>query len=228
MSHRIIVASSNAHKVGELADMLGAAVLGVEVTAAGRFGDMPDVPETRGPLRATRPRRWRFCAWLASRPRQGSDLCLADDSGVCVDALDGAPGVYSARFAGPNATDTDNNEAVCAALAARGLEASAAHYVCVVVLRRVDGAPLSLPPATSEGSDEVQAVDGLLVVTGRCHGEIRVDSRGDGGFGYDPHFWVDGGARTFAELTPEQKAARSHRGAAMQALIGRWQALGGL
>jgi len=138
------------------------------------------------------------------------DLVFADDSGICVDALGGAPGVHSARFAGPDATDEDNNRKLLAELwhvesergGARAKPASAhraAHYICVIALAR-----------------QGQIV---TVVEGRADGSLLDEPRGAGGFGYDPHFLYPPLGRTFAELTSEEKFAVSHRGEAFRKLL---------
>ncbi len=137
---------------------------------------------------------------------------FADDSGICVDALGGAPGILSARFAGPEADDAANNQKLLAEL--RRVETSgssagqaqdpaatgrAAHYVCVIAL----------------------ATRGRIVtvVEGRADGIIIDAPRGSGGFGYDPHFFYPPLCKTFAELTPEEKSAVSHRGKAFRKLL---------
>ena len=134
---------------------------------------------------------------------------FADDSGICVDALDGAPGVRSARFAGPDADDAANNQKLLAELrlaeaAARGtarrtLTSRAAHYVCVIAL--------------------AQRARILTVVEGRADGVIIDTPRGTGGFGYDPFFFYPPLGRTFAELSPHEKFAVSHRGEAFRKLL---------
>jgi XTP/dITP diphosphohydrolase len=138
------------------------------------------------------------------------ELTIADDSGLCVDALGGAPGVYSARFAGPDATDEDNNRKLLAEL--RRVESErggagakptrpnrAAHYICVIALAR-----------------QGQIV---TVVEGRADGQIIDTPRGSGGFGYDPYFYSPRLGKTFAEITSGEKFAVSHRGEAFQKLL---------
>lgn len=139
-------------------------------------------------------------------------LVFADDSGISVDALGGAPGVRSARFAAPDADDTQNNRKLLAEL--RRVEAASgtsgqpqgaappgrsAHYVCVIALAQRGGI--------------------LTTVEGRADGIIVDEPRGAGGFGYDPHFFYPPLAKTFAELTPQAKFAVSHRGAAFRRLL---------
>jgi XTP/dITP diphosphohydrolase len=135
-------------------------------------------------------------------------LVFADDSGICVDALNGAPGVHSARFAGPGAHDEANNQKLLAEL--RRVEGSKetetglppsrmAHYVCVVVLAR-----------------EARV---LAVVEGRVDGLIIDPPRGSGGFGYDPYFFYPPLGKTFAEITAEEKFSVSHRGHAFRRLL---------
>lgn len=139
---------------------------------------------------------------------------FADDSGICVDALNGEPGVYSARFAGPEANDEQNNARLLAeihqveserraraASAPRphGLFNRAAHYVCVIAL--------------------AEAGHVLHVVEGRADGVIIDEPRGTGGFGYDPYFFYPPLGKTFAEILPEAKFAVSHRGAAFRKLL---------
>jgi XTP/dITP diphosphohydrolase len=134
-------------------------------------------------------------------------LVFADDSGICIDALGGAPGVYSARFAGPNASDEENNRKLIEELrrveagAGRKLipEARAAHYACVIAL--------------------AQHGEVLTAVEGFAHGTIIDNPRGSGGFGYDPYFLFPPFAKTFAELTAEQKYEVSHRGKAFRQLL---------
>lgn len=227
---QLVVASGNVHKVTELQSMFDAAALGVEVLPARSLGAPPEVEETEMTFEGNaRLKADGYARWLerigATRP---GALCLADDSGICVNALDGGPGVHSARFAGATATDADNNAALVSALRSRGLDASDAHYTCVLTLVRVDGAPLRWRAPSEHATAAVRMEEGRLVVVGRCHGEVRTAARGSGGFGYDPHFWVDGRARTFAELTDAQKAARSHRGAAFSSLVTCWSDLEGL
>lgn len=127
-------------------------------------------------------------------------LVFSDDSGIAVDALGGAPGIYSARFAGPGAGDGANNEKLLAQL--RGTPASrrCADYVCVIAL-------------AERGSI-------LTVVEGRANGRILHAPRGEGGFGYDPLFFYPPLGKTFAELTAEEKSAVSHRGEAFRKLVG--------
>ena len=125
---------------------------------------------------------------------------FADDSGICVEALSGAPGVYSARFAGPGADDAANNAKLLAELHAFPASARAAHYVCVIALAR--GRRI------------------LAVTEGRVDGIILDAPRGSGGFGYDPLFLYPPLGRSFAELTPEHKFDVSHRGAAFRQLLG--------
>ena len=125
--------------------------------------------------------------------------CIADDSGLVVRALGGAPGIYSARFAGPDATDAANNTRLIGELA--GVEDRSAHFYCAMVyLEHADH------PAP-------------LVATGRWNGEIVDTPRGENGFGYDPHFLVAGLNQTSAQLDPEQKNTLSHRGQASRALL---------
>ena len=117
-------------------------------------------------------------------------------------------GVYSARFAGPGADDAANNQKMVRELRARDLEESPAHYSCVLVLRRVDGEPLGHGTAHLE-------------VAGEWSVTVRVDARGEGGFGYDPHAWLPSG-QTVAEIPAAEKAAVSHRAKALQALVECW------
>lgn len=214
---RLVLASANAHKLGELAAMFAAAGLAIEVKAARELGPAPTIVEDQDSFVAHAALKARgIAAWLQARGEPGATLVLADDSGVCVDALGGRPGVDSAVFAGPQADDAANNAALLAALAQQGLVRSPAHYVCVLALRRVDGAAMELPGAEphAEGRD-------LTLFLARWHGEIRAERAGAAGFGYDPYFWIAGrdGATTTASLTPAEKNAQSHRGLAVQALI---------
>ena len=127
-------------------------------------------------------------------------LVFADDSGLCVEALGGAPGVYSARFTGLHADDAANNSRLLVELRSFPFAERAAHYVCVIALA---------------AGGEI-----LAVTEGRVDGIILEASRGSGGFGYDPLFLYPPLGRSFAELTPEQKFNVSHRGAAFRKLLG--------
>jgi XTP/dITP diphosphohydrolase len=178
---RIVVASGNAHKVAELDRMLRAAVPTLEVRGLRAYGEPPTVEETAPDFAGNaRLKAEGFAAWVRARGEAGDTVVLADDSGVCVDALAGAPGVRSARFAGEDATDDANNQTLVQALRARGLEASPGHYRCVLALTRVDGEPWA-----DAGPSRL--------FEGRWDVELRVERRGSGGFGYDPHAWLRGG-----------------------------------
>ncbi|MDE0349925.1 MAG: RdgB/HAM1 family non-canonical purine NTP pyrophosphatase [Gammaproteobacteria bacterium] len=189
MGATIVLASANAGKLRELASLLAPAA--VELRPASDF-DIP-APEETGQT---------FLENALLKARNASDrTCLpaiGDDSGLVVPALRGAPGIYSARFAGVDATAADNNAKLVAAL--DGVADRRAHFYCALVfLERADD------PAP-------------VVATGAWHGRIVDRPRGAGGFGYDPHFFVPELGATAAELAPEIKNARSHRGIAARAL----------
>ena len=133
---------------------------------------------------------------------------LADDSGLCVDALAGAPGVYSARFAGPNADDAANNAKLLRELAAVPPAQRTAHFCCALVLADSRG-PLG---------------DAIISADGTCAGEILRAARGSAGFGYDPLFLVTALGQTFVELDVGRKSELSHRARAMRAIAPQLQA----
>ncbi|MBK6917057.1 MAG: non-canonical purine NTP pyrophosphatase [Deltaproteobacteria bacterium] len=212
MSRRLlVVATGNRHKLAELDAMLRGAV---EVAPASAFGEPPTIEETGERFVANAVLKAEGIAvWLRGRDVPGDACVLADDSGISIDALAGAPGVISARWAGEPSDDAANNRKLVAELRARGLEASAAHYTCVLALVRVDGRRLP-------GGEALECFEGRWDV------EVRTAARGAGGFGYDPHAWLDGGACTVAELGADDKAARSHRGIALRRLLEWWQVHG--
>lgn len=227
MAPRIVLASTNTHKITELREMIQSASLRevrslqvVSLTELAReVGPAPVIAETASTFAGNAVLKAEgVAAWLRERTRgREADLVVADDSGLCVDALEGGPGVWSARFAGPGASDEANNARLVTELRARGLDRSAAHYVCVLAVRYLGHRYFEF---TLPEDSEVYLQDDCMCIEGRCRGEVRVDRRGEGGFGYDPHFWIDGGAQTFAELSRSDKARRSHRGAAMRRLVG--------
>lgn len=184
---RLVIASNNPHKVREIQAILGGVFAGI-VPMAGAGLDM-DVAETGNTFAEN--------AALKARAVANAAGCwaLADDSGLCVDALGGAPGVYSARWSGGG--DEDNNEKLLREMEGRANRS--AHYACAMALAGPDGA--------------------VLTAEGRCEGAIGFERRGKGGFGYDPLFVLPGSGRTMAELTDEEKNAISHRGLALMALI---------
>jgi XTP/dITP diphosphohydrolase len=223
------LATTNAHKVREIAGMFAATGDAIEVMSAAELGTPPKVDETSDSFSGNAVlKALGFAAWIRGLAGASpDDFCVADDSGICIDALEGAPGVRSARFAGEDATDDANNAAMVGALRGLGLDRSAAHYACVLAVARVDGAPLVLASPRAAERRSHRELDGALLFEGRCEGEVRVARRGQGGFGYDPHFWIDGGARTFADLSDEEKSHRSHRGEALRAMMARWPEFGG-
>jgi XTP/dITP diphosphohydrolase len=187
---RLVLASSNAGKVREFRELL--APLDFEVVPQGELG----VPEADEP-------HYTFVENALAKARHASRHAklpaLADDSGICVVALGGEPGVHSARFAGEPKSDQRNNAKLVEIL--RDERDRRAHYYCVVVLVR--------------HADDPEP----LIAEGRWHGEVVDTPRGAGGFGYDAHFLVPDLGRTAAELSPDEKHAVSHRGKALRRLI---------
>ena len=190
MTQRLILASNNAGKLKEFNELLS--TVGFSVHAQGEFG----VPEADEPFHT-------FVENALQKARHASRLtglpALADDSGVCVNALGGAPGVYSARFAGEPKSDARNNEKMIADLAAHADKS--AYYYCVLVFVR--------------HADDPQPV----IADGRWNGEMIATPRGNSGFGYDPHFFIPALGKCAAELSSDEKNAMSHRGQALRALV---------
>jgi XTP/dITP diphosphohydrolase len=182
---KLILASRNPHKVREFRALLE----GIEVDALPDDVQLP--PETGATFEANAVPKARAAARATGR------VAFADDSGIEAEALGGAPGVRSARFAGEDASDADN----LAELIAEAPPGSPLAYVCVIAL---------IDPVTEEER----------TFEGRCTGTMAPAPRGDGGFGYDPVFVPDGGdGRTMAELSQAEKDAISHRGRAARALL---------
>ncbi len=189
---KLVLASNNAKKMKELNALL--APLGFEVIPQGALG-IPEAEEPHCTFVENALAKARHAAQLSGLP------ALADDSGLCVAALGGAPGVYSARYAGEPKSDTRNNEKLLAELGNN--PDRRAHFVSVIVLVR--------------HAEDPQP----LIAEGEWHGEILPALRGEGGFGYDPLFNLPAFGLTAAELDAETKNRLSHRGQAMQQLIAR-------
>lgn len=183
------MASGNAGKIREIARLLEG--LGVEVVAQTELG-VSDADETGTTFAENSLIKAKHAAAATGLP------AIADDSGLAVDALDGAPGVYSARYAGPNGDDEANNDKLLAALERIDERGAAFHCVATFV-----------EPGESEP----------LISGGEWRGSILRARQGDGGFGYDPLFFVPDCNCSSAELTAEQKNARSHRGQALRQLV---------
>jgi XTP/dITP diphosphohydrolase len=187
---RLVVASANPGKLREFRSLL--AGLPFRLTSLGELG-LPSPEETGSSFLANATLKARHAAALSG------SAALADDSGLEVEALGGAPGIHSARYAGPGANDAANNAKLVDALAGLPVERRRARYRCALVY--VESA--DAPALTAEGVWEGFIVDA---------------PRGTGGFGYDPHFWLPEQKKTVAELRPEEKNRRSHRGAAARVL----------
>lgn len=192
----IVIATGNVGKAKEFAALFGAA--GYEIKTLKDFPDLPDVAETGTTFEANARLKAETISQLIQQP------VLADDSGLCVDALSGMPGVYSARFAGEQKSDAANNAKLLHELYDVPDEKRGAHFHCTLVF--------AAPQKDS------------LVVNADWYGRIGRIPRGDYGFGYDPLFIPDGMEKTSAELLPAEKNHLSHRGQAMAKLQDQWQA----
>jgi XTP/dITP diphosphohydrolase len=189
---QLVLASNNRGKLREFAELL--APLDFAVLPQADF-NIPECAEPHCTFVENALEKARHAARLSGLP------ALADDSGLCVEALGGAPGVLSARYGGEPKSDQRNNQKLLAELA--GQQNRRAHYVCVLVLVRHAQDPQP------------------LIAEGEWHGEIMTAPRGAGGFGYDPLFLVPQLGRSVAELEAAQKNSMSHRGKALQLLIER-------
>jgi len=194
---QVVLATSNVGKQRELSELL--APLQFELRLAREFG-IASAPETGDSFEANAEQKARFVAQRTGLP------ALADDSGLEVEALDGRPGIYSARYAGPGASDADNNARLLTELAGLPAEQRRARYRCVLAFVRAVDDPV------------------LLVGHGSWEGRIAEAPAGQGGFGYDPLFIPDGYRQTVAQLEPALKRALSHRARAARSLIGELRA----
>ena len=190
IAKKIVLASSNLGKLAEFNALFGP--LGIELISQQALGIAP-APE---PF-------FTFVENALTKARQASSISglpsLADDSGICVEALDGAPGIHSARFAGPDSTDTQNNEHLLDLM--KNHTNKRARYVCALVFIRHTNDPEP------------------IIASGTWNGEIIDSPRGANGFGYDPFFFLPDLGQTAAELTPALKNKISHRALAMQELM---------
>jgi len=189
---RVVLASRNAHKIEEMARILDDAGLHVEVVGIDAFDDVPEVAETEATFEGNALLKARAVCAATGVP------AVSDDSGLCVDALNGMPGVLSARWSG-GMGDVANLELVLAQLEDTPDDRLGAQFRCAVALVLPDGRE--------------------SVVHGEMRGHLVRDPRGTNGFGYDPIFVPDGGSRTSAEMSSDEKDAVSHRGNALRALV---------
>lgn len=193
---KICIASGNRGKIAELQKLLSEYIkdIEIELVSLKELGFEGDIVEDGDTFEENALIKARAAA-------EFSGLCsIADDSGLIVNALDGEPGVYSARYAGEPCDDAKNNEKLLKNL--EGIGDRSAAFVCTIACVIPEGQPLSGEP---------------IIGTGYCPGEILFNPRGKGGFGYDPLFWFDPFGKTFAEMSAEEKNAISHRGAGVRA-----------
>ncbi len=191
MSRQLLLATRNQHKKQELIQML--AGLDIEVLTLDDVSEMPEVQEDGLTFEDNALKKARVTA------AGSACISLADDSGLEVYALGGQPGVFSARFAGPEADDQKNNQKLLQMLSEKDDFLRSARFVCVI--------------AISDPWGEAQLVKGI------CQGRIATEPHGEGGFGYDPLFIPEGFDLSFAELSYEQKNRISHRGRALEQAI---------
>ncbi len=188
MTQNLLIATRNNKKKKELQSILS--TWDVKLLTLDDFEGMPEIEEDGTTFVENAIKKARVIAQLSGC------ITLADDSGLVVDALGGAPGVYSARFAGLDADDSDNNRKLLDMMKGIAQEQRTARFICVIA---------------------VVAPDGLVrTVQGVCEGRIETFGRGEGGFGYDPLFIPEGFQKTFAELGDDEKNRISHRGRALQ------------
>lgn len=187
----IVISSTSKPKIAEIKQIL--APLPVTLLTKDDVGGWPEIDETGESYLANARLKALKVLEVTGRP------ALADDSGIEVDALQGAPGVRSARFAGEGVSDAQNNAKLASSLTDVPDELRTARYRCVIVLALPDGREISS--------------------IGTCEGRITTKAIGDGGFGYDPWFIPSGETRTMAELTPQEKHSISHRGKALRGLV---------
>lgn len=185
---KIVIGTRNTGKIWEIQAAL--AELPVEVVGL-PAADIPEVEETGVTFMENAVIKARYYS------HHTGEYCLADDSGLEVDALNGEPGVYSARYAGERSSDADNNHKLLAELSGVPAEKRSARFRSVLALAGPDGS--------------------LLLTDGVCEGIILMKERGTGGFGYDPLFYMPDCRKTLAEMTVEEKNKISHRGNALKA-----------
>jgi len=183
----LVVATGNQGKVAEI--KLALAQLPVKVLTLHDFGPIPEAVEDGLSFKENALLKARHYAKYTGK------ACLADDSGLEVDFLQGAPGIYSARYAGENANDTKNNQKLLAALAQVAVAERTARFRCVLAFVDTDGSS--------------------VITDGTCEGVIGQEKRGTGGFGYDSLFYIPKLHKTMAQLSKDEKNAISHRGKAL-------------
>ena len=199
----IVVATGNAHKLSEIEAILGQIMDDCTFVALGDLGDYPD-PEEDGETFYDNA----LIKAQAALDETGLRMAVADDSGLCVDALGGAPGIHSARWAGAHGNDEANNDKLLAEMAdvSEAERTARFHSTVVLVSRDEDG-------------------EEILAGNGDCEGTIAYDRRGTNGFGYDPLFnLADIPGKRMAELEPEEKNAISHRRRALDDLVSKLEA----
>lgn len=184
-----VAATNNRKKLEELDRILSAA--GHKVLSLADIGLSAEAPENGETFAENALQKAEAVCKASGRPT------IADDSGLCVDALDGAPGIYSARFAGSHGDDEANNAKLLSLLERKPYAQRKARFVCAVALMMPDG--------------------GVLAAEGECEGQIGFAPSGNGGFGYDPLFYINN--KSFAELDGEEKDAVSHRAVALRHLL---------
>ena len=190
MTKKIVIATKNLDKLREIEIAFDG--LPVEILSLADIDDFPDAIEDGETFEENAEIKARFY-----KEKTGL-ACLADDSGLEVDALDGRPGVHSARFAGYHAHDVTNNQKLLEEMAKVNATESPAAYHCALCFIDVDGTK--------------------ICGAGTVKGTIKTTAKGEGGFGYDPYFYIDD-SKTMAELTTEEKDLISHRGAAIRDLV---------
>lgn len=189
---KIVLATNNAHKVTEFKSCFAQKGIDAQIVTLKEIGFSGDIIEDADTFEGN--------AYIKAKTLcdYSGMISIADDSGLCVDALGGAPGVYSARYSGENATDESNINKLLSELGKHSDKPRTARFVCAICAVRPDGEK--------------------LFVNGECYGVITDELAGSGGFGYDPVFFCPPFGKTFAEMTEEEKNTVSHRGLAIEKL----------
>lgn len=197
---KIVLSTRNKHKIDEIQMLLSQYLKNIQVLSLDDVGFVGDIEENGTTFEENAMIKARAAA------KASGLISIADDSGLTVDALNGAPGIYSARYSGAEGEDRDNENNKKLLKDLQGVANRSAQFVCSIAC--------AFP-------DNMNAAD--FTVTGITYGEILCNERGKGGFGYDPLFWIDELGKTYAEMSTEEKNKYSHRGRAIMMLAGRFQ-----